>query len=689
MAWMIGVDTGGTFTDLIAVEEASGEMRIAKVASVPADPSLAVLKALEVLVEGGIDPADISFLAHGTTVATNALLESKGARSGLMITRGFRAIYEARGGSQPSGASLIDPFFRKPPLLVPQQHTVEVTERIDARGAILTPLNEDDVRRGARQLAEQGIVSIAVCFLFSFLEDAHERRAGEIIREAAPGLRVSLSSVVLPVVREYMRLSTTVVDAYVGPSVESYVTRLVERLESRGIRTPQLYMMQSNGGLVRMSAGARFASHLLLSGPAAGLIAAADLGRLTGHENIVTFDMGGTSTDIGVTIGGRVSEAQGGVLNGHDVGTPMLKVRTLGAGGGTIAWIGKDGLLKAGPQSAGAVPGPACYGRGGTEPTVTDANVVLGGLGGAKLAGDLVLDPARAEQVIATHIGKPLGLDVVAAADGIIRIVNNRMAVDLRLALQAQGQDPRRFALMSFGGAGGLHATTIARMVGIDRVLVPLRPGLNCAMGLLQTAVRHQYLRSHICALEAASPEEINAQLDGLAAQAAADARLEGFAPDAMQLDHFVELRYLHQGYQLTVPCPHPFREADRPRLKHAFDQLHRATYGQAAEREPAEIVTYRVESEIEVPRLRLPRLAQGDGRADRALVGERQIWDGERGGFTAGRVYDRGRLRAGDRLEGPAIITQLDATTLVGRGQRLTVDAHGTLIIEVGEATS
>ena len=683
MAWMIGVDTGGTFTDLIAVEDSTGETRFAKVASVPADPSQAVMAALDELMAAGIAPADVAFLAHGTTVATNALLEGKGAATGLLITRGFRAVYEARGASQPSGASLIDPFYRKPPLLVPQRHTEEITGRINARAEIVTPLDEDEVAHAARRLADQGINSLAICFLFSFLDDSHERRAAEIVREAVPGMRVSRSSVVLPVVREYIRLSTTVVDAYVGPSVERYVTRLVERLHKRGIRTPQLFMMQSNGGLVRMSVATRFASQLLLSGPAAGLIAAADLGRITGEPNIVTFDMGGTSADIGVIRDGRVGEAAGGVLAGQDIGTPMLKVRTLGAGGGTIAWIGKDGLLKVGPQSAGAVPGPAAYDRGGEAPTVTDANLVLGALGGAALAGGLTLDRERAARAIEHHVARPLGLDLVTAADGIIRIINNKMAVELRLALQAQGQDPRRFALLSFGGAGGLHAAEIARMVGIPRVLVPVRPGLNCAMGLLQTAVRHQYLRSSIRRLSDCAPAEINVQFAGLERQAAADAQAEGFAPAAMRLQHALELRYLHQGYQLAVPCPQPFRDGDHARVKRSFDELHYRTYGQSAAGEAAEVVTFRLESEIEVPRLTLPIMPAGDGRTTRAVIAERQLWDLAARRHRTALVHDRARLAPGDRLAGPAIITQLDATTIVLAGQTLLVDPHGTLVID------
>jgi N-methylhydantoinase A len=434
-----------------------------------------------------------------------------------------------------------------------------------------------------------------------------------------------------------------------------------------------------------MATGARFASQLLLSGPAAGLIAGAALGTAAGEPDVVTLDMGGTSTDIGVIAGGRVRESAAGVLAGQDVAQPMLKVRTLGAGGGTLAWIGKDGLLKVGPMSAGAVPGPAAYGRGGSEPTVTDANLVLGALGSAPLAGGLQLDKARALAAIETVVARPLGLDVVQAAEGIRRIVDNRMAVDLRLALQAEGQDPRRFALMAFGGAGGLHAAEIARMVAIPRVLIPPRPGLACAMGLLQTAVRHHYLRSRLGALSTFPLDAIAAIFAELQARALADARDEGFAREQVTLTRLVEMRYRQQGYQLPVPCPDPFTDADRASVKRAFDALHRQTYGQAAEGEEADIVTFRLEAAIAVPTLELPRLTEGDGHWQRALAGEAQLWDLAAHRFLAAPVLDRARLAPGDVVPGPAIVNQLDATTVVPAGQTMRVDRLGVLVIDTG----
>jgi N-methylhydantoinase A len=686
--WLVGVDTGGTFTDLIAVEQNTGELRRAKVPSVSRDPSAAVLDAMDKLFADGIDPGDISLFVHGTTVATNALLEGKGVRTGLLITRGFRAVYEARGWSQPSGSDLLDTFYQKPPLLAPQWLTEEVRERLDYRGEVVTALDEAGLRDSVHRLKAKGVEALAVCFLFSFLNPAHERRAAEIVAEIAPECRISLSSNVLPVIREYPRLSTTVIDAYVGPTIADYLMQLERRLIERGLKTPQLFLMQSNGGLMRISLGARHPNQTLLSGPAAGVIAGAELARVTHRRHVITFDMGGTSTDISVIVDGRLLETTQGQIAGQDIGTPMLRVRTLGAGGGTIAWIGKDGLLKVGPKSAGSVPGPACYGRGGEEPTVTDANVALGALSAdTVLAGSLRLDAARAARAIET-VAKPLGLDVLQGAAGILRIVNTQMAVDLRLALQEQGQDPRKFALVAFGGAGPLHATALARSVGIPTVLVPPYPGLNCAIGMLQTSVRHSYLKSEVGVLSRFPTQRMNDLFRGLREQAMAEASEEGFAPDAVKLTRLLDLRYPHQGYTLPVTCPADLADADKARLKQAFDDVHLQVYGQSAPKEDAEIVTFRLQAEIEVPRLELPKLAHGDGRAERALKGERPLFDIDAKRFASAKVYDRQALMAGDRIAGPAIIDQFDATTLVLGGQTATVDDTATIMIEASDRT-
>lgn len=679
--WMVGVDTGGTFTDLVAFEPLTGELRTIKVPSVPADPSSAVINALDELFRSGLAPREIGFLVHGTTVATNAVLESAGVRAGLLITRGFRAVYEARGWVRPDPIELLDTFFRKPPLLVPQSRTEEIPERMDYRGTALEPLDEQAVRAAARRLKARGVQAVAVCYLFSFRNPLHEERTAEILAEEEPAWRISLSSRVLPVIREYPRLSTTVVDAYVGPIMERYLVNLDRRLKERGITTPQIFLMQSNGGLMRITMGARFPNQTLTSGPAAGVVAGAALARGTGRRNFVTLDIGGTSTDISVIADARASETSSGRIAGQDVGTPMLAVHTLGAGGGTVAWIGRDGLMKVGPQSAGAVPGPACYGRGGTAPTVTDANLILGALGTKSvLGGRMALDRRLAEQAI-MDVARPLGLDLVTAAAGIVKIVNTNMAVDLRLAFQSRGEDPRRFALLAFGGAGPLHAAYLARDLGIPEVVVPLHPGLTSAMGLLQTDVRHLYLRSAVGLLSSYPVDEINAIFAELRRRAMDDVSEEGLDVTELRLKQQIDLRYLHQGYHLTVDGPDgEITQTHKQPIKAAFDDLHRRTYGASAPEEDAELVTLRVVSEVPVPHLRLPRIAAG--RVADARIGERPLYDLTSAEFANAYVYDRARLGADDRIAGPAIVEQYDSTTVVLADQVLTVDDFGNLLI-------
>ena len=687
-SWMVGIDTGGTFTDLIAFEVDSGELRVAKVSSEPADPSSAVMAALEELFATGVKPAEIASLVHGTTVATNAILEGKGVKTGLLITDGFRAVYEARGWARPEAKDLIDPFYRKPPLLAPQSLTHGIPGRMDYQGNELAPLDEDAVREAARALKAEGVASVAVSYLFSFQNGAHELRTAEILKEESADWRVSLSSVVLPTIREYPRQSTTVIDAYVGPNMQHYLERLSDKLIESGVKTPQVFLMQSNGGLMRITIGARFPNQTLLSGPAGGVVAGEELARITGQQEIVTLDMGGTSTDIAMITEGRADETNEGKIAGQDIGTPMLQVRTLGAGGGTIARIGPDGLLKVGPDSAGASPGPACYGRGGELPTVTDANLVLGALAADNvLGGRMTLDKDAAEKAIKTHVADPLGLSVVEAAAGILRIVNTNMAVDLRLAFQSRGEDPRKYMLAAFGGAGPLHSTLLARDLKIPKVLAPLYPGINSAMGLLQTSVRHVYLQSSVARLSEIGADRMNELFDGLEARAAEDVREEGFTPDQVTIHRQVDMRYQHQGYQLPVPCPaEKLTDADKPTLKTRFDEAHHRIYGASAPDEDAEVVTFRVIAEIVVPRLELPQIDQG-GDASKAQIATRPLYDLETATFGDAAIYDRAKLTAGDVFDGPAVVQQFDSTTVICAGMSCTVDAWGNLIIDTGEA--
>jgi len=423
----------------------------------------------------------------------------------------------------------------------------------------------------------------------------------------------------------------------------------------------------------------------LLSGPAAGVVSGIELAGLIGRRNVVTFDMGGTSTDISVIQNGRSEETTAGRIAGQDLATPMLAVGTLGAGGGTIAWIGKDGLMKVGPQSAGADPGPACYAKGGDLPTVTDANLILGALGTRNaLGGRLNLDREAAEAAVRTHLADPLGLDVIDAAAGILRIVNANMAVDLRLAFQYRGVDPRDFALVAFGGAGPLHAASLAEELRIPAVLVPPNPGLNSAMGLLQTKVKHVYLRSDLGLLSGYAPSRMNEHFAELRMRAEEDVREENFDLSEVRFRHQVDMRYLHQGYELAVDCPEDgMTESGKAALKSQFDTLHRTVYGASAEDEDAEIVTFRLLAEITVPRLSIPKLDDGDGDIGRARTETWPLYDPGTGGFNPASVFDRAKLRAGDRIDGPAIVEQFDSTTVIGAAQTATIDSYGNIVIE------
>lgn len=685
--WMVGIDIGGTFTDVAAMEMDSRELRIAKVPSEPGDPTRAVMAGLAELAQAvpGFRFSDIRFFAHGTTVATNALLEMKGARAGLLITRGYRGVYEVRGGTRPAGPDLVDTFYRKPPLLIAQKETEEIDERLAWDGSVLTSLDEDAVRRAARRFRDRGVKSIAVCYLFSFMNPAHETRTAEILREEYPECRVALSSSVLPVIREYRRISTTMLDAYVGPIVDGYLGRLSGRLREAGVETEQLYIMQSNGGLMRIDVASRYPNQTLLSGPAAGVVFAATLGNAIGEPNLITFDMGGTSTDISTVADGGYAETREGNISGQDIGTPMMEIRTLGAGGGTIAWIGPDGLLKAGPQSAGADPGPACYGRGGTEATVTDANLVLGYLDPASfIGGRMRIEPELAERAIREKVSRSFGLRLEEAALGVIRIVNVNMEVGLRLSLVERGLDPRRFALVAFGGSGPVHAGRVARNVGIPRVIVPSYPGISCAMGLMQTDVKHHYLQTRLASIASIPLDELNRVFAGLEDKALAEARLEGFDPKEVEIARQLDLRYPYQGYELTVPCPgRSIEEGDREAIRRAFDRHHAQVYGTSAPDEIPEVVNVRVVSTVLIPKLGLQELPRGE-EAGAEPAGERDIYFEETGKYVPTPIFHRHALRAGHRIDGPAVIEQLDATTVIYPLQRARVDRFGNLIIEV-----
>lgn len=686
--YRVAVDTGGTFSDFVFFDEERGALSIAKLPSTPHNPADAIIAGLERLLARGVAPADVVFFLHGTTVGTNAMLEEKGARTGLLITRGFRGVYEVGEQMRGYGPAMFDFYFGKPPLLVRPRHTYEVTERLDANGQVLVPLDPADVEHAAEALRRQGIESVAVCFLFSFRNPEHERRAGALLRARLDGVPVSLSSDVLPQVREYYRLSTTVINAYIRPVLARYLGELGARLDALGVRTPQRYVMQSNGGVASFQAGAERAVTTILSGPAGGVMAGLAIGAAAGYTNLVTFDMGGTSCDVALIAGGQPSVAALSTIGGRHIAVPILDINTVSAGGGTLARVERAGGLwqvRVGPDSAGAVPGPVCYRQGGEDPTITDADLVLGYLNPDNfVGGGIRLDREAAGAAILRRIAAPLGIDVARAADGIVKIIDVKMQEAVKAISTRRGYDLREFTLVAFGGAGPVHAARVARELGMARVLVPLYPGCTSALGLLTADVRHDYVRSKLDRVEAVDLEAANGIFAALAEQAAAELAAEGFAPHEVRLERSLDFRYAGQGYEVRVPVPDgPLTPEGLAAARRAFDRLHEQQFGHQAPEEPAEIVSYRVAAFGLVPKVALPRLERTGRPVEAARVGTRRAYFAEIGGEVACPIYDRARLAPGHTLVGPCIIEQLDSTTVVLPDQRLRVDPYGNLVLE------
>ncbi len=683
MAYRVTVDTGGTFSDFVYLNEETDEVTVAKLPSTPDDPSRAILAGVEVLLHRGVKPSDIFYFCHGTTVGTNALLEGKGVRAGLLVTQGFRGIYEVAEQCRPHGSAIFDIFYDRPPLLVPESRTGEVAERVSAQGEVLLPLDENALRATVRELREQDVKSVAVCLLFSFLKPEHEERARAIIEEEIPGVAVSLSSDVVPQIREYYRLSTTVINAYLEPILARYIANLEQRLAEVQVRTPQKYIMQSNGGMATFSASAKKAVATVLSGPAGGITASVQTCRTTGLKNLITFDMGGTSCDVALIKDGEPSVQSRGKIEGRDIALPMIDINTVSAGGGTLARVDRFGILEVGPQSAGAVPGPACYSRGGTEPTITDCNVVLGYLGEDNfLGGKMKLDSAAAYRAVETHVAKKLSLSVEDAAEGIVRIIDVKMQEAIKAISTMRGHDLSDFQLLAFGGAGPLHAARIAKELGMAGVVVPLYPGVYSAMGLLMSDEKHDYIRSKLSPLAKVNEADVAKVFDEQETHARRDHRAENFRDDQTGSERALDMRYAGQGYEITIACD---AGLDLAALRRKFDDSHKQMFGHTAPEEPVEIVSYRLRGIGFVPPVKLPSYRR-QGLTLKDAV--RETRKARFGGVTLDcPVYQRDRLDVGVSFEGPAIVDQLDATTVVPPGQSARVDEFKNILIAVGSA--
>jgi N-methylhydantoinase A len=671
----IGVDIGGTFTDIVALD-ARGRLTLAKVPSTPKDLLDGIAAATTtVLAHAGAKPADVERFIHGTTIATNAVLEQKGAVTAVLTTEGFEDVLELGRMKRSRMYDLaMDPEV--PTFLAPRRRRVGIRERLDAKGRVLVALNEDDVRAAVARLRAQGVQAIAVCYLFSFVNPAHERRTREIIAEIAPEISVSLSSDVDPTFREYERLCVTGFDAYLGPVVKRYLAGLADTLRGLGVPGVPL-IMRSRGGIVSAALAAQQPVTLFLSGPAGGVIGAAFAAERAGVRDFVSLDMGGTSNDVAVVHDGRPLLASEGAIGPYPVRTPMVDVNTIGAGGGSIAWIDAAGGLRVGPRSAGAEPGPACYGRGGDEATVTDASVVLGYLNPTRFAGgSMTLDVGAAERAVAA-VGRRLGVDAVSAAAGIHRVVNARMADQIRLVTIKRGYDPRQFVLVVLGGAGPVHGAALAAEMGMAEVLVPEAPGVLAAFGLLAAAIEHHHARTLQARTDAADLAAVNRCLAELDAAGQARMREEGVAAREVRVAYAADMRYVGQAYELEVPIAAPVTAGSVPDIVTAFHAVHERVYGYARAQQPVEFVNFRAVHTFPLPRPVVAAAARSGGSLDAARLGSRPAYFGE---FVPTAVYERARLPLGVRVPGPAIVEQTDTTTVIPPGVVAIVDDAGNL---------
>ncbi len=684
MAYRLGVDVGGTFTDLFLVGEGNGDgggrYRV-KTPSTPADPSEGVLTGVQrICAEAGIDVADIRNILHGTTVATNAVLESKGARVGLITTQGFQQILHLARSQTPGPlAGWIIMIKPDPPASLAD--TREAVERMDSTGGTIVPVDHAQVEGIVRDLVESGVETLTVALINSYVNGAHESEIGEIIERLYPGFPVTLSSEVLPEFREYERTLTACMNSYVRPKVAAYVNRLQEQLAGVGAKA-DVNILRSDAGLMTTREAARNPIYGVLSGPSGGVAGALFVARRAGYEDILTFDMGGTSTDVALCQNGQPTIGRETAIGHFRIKVPSVNVHTVGAGGGSIAHVPElTKALRVGPQSAGAEPGPAAYGKGGADPTVTDANVVLGHLPPQLLGGEMTLDVDAARAAV-QKVADAMGLDSVEqAAEGILAIVNENMAGALRLVSVQRGHDPRDFALVAYGGAGPLHANALAELMGSFPVIVPPAPGLLCAIGDLVADFRDEFAQTYIRLVGEASGEEVADILDTLGGHARDWLTAEGIAEDAQRIDYTADMRYHRQGYEIPVSLdPAEARSGGLADLEERFNALHEQLYGFRMPGTASEIVNLRAVGYGAVPKPELPTGELGSPDASAAVVEEHEvIFDGR---STPTKVYDRSKLDPGAVLSGPAIVTEFDSTTVVLPGYRAEVDAYFNILI-------
>jgi len=680
MALRLGIDVGGTFTDLFLHDDETGNFWLAKTPSTPEDQSIGVLTGThEICERAAIDAARLEVILHGTTVATNAVLEGKGARVGLLVTQGWAHLMHLAESWTPG--PLFGFFdYVKPEPLVEFEDIREVPERLDSSGNELTPLDEDATRSAVGELRDAGIEALTVCLLNSYANPDHERRVEAIAKDALGPIPVSISSNITPEFREYARAVTTVMNSYVGPVLQRYLSSLEQKLVESKIPAP-LQVVRSDGGLQSLAAAREHPVQTVLSGPSGGVNGAAFVSHRAGHDRILTLDMGGTSTDVAVCIGGAPTITRETQVGSFPVRAPSVDVESIGAGGGSIASVSPvTGALRVGPESAGAVPGPAAYGRGGEQPTVTDANVVLGHLPPVLLGGAMTLDVDAAHAAVGT-VAESMGVDVPRAAEGIVAIVNENMLGALRVVTVQKGLDPTEFALVAFGGAGGLHANAVAETLGCYPVIVPPEPGVLSALGFVAADVRNEFAQTHIGATERVDAGEVAGLLGDLGRQADGWLAGEGVEQDAREVTYVIDMRYYRQGFELPVDLEAAELEAlDLDALAERFRALHDRLYGFSLPG-AVEVVNLRARALGRVTKPSLPEHELAEADAADAQVGTHDVW--RDGAQLPAPLYDRAALKPGMGFEGFAIVTQYDATTVVLPGHAASVDRWDNLIIE------
>lgn len=691
MKYRVGVDVGGTFTDLVSIDE-QGRMKISKVPSTPDDSSIGIMNSID---KAGVDLRDATFFSHGATVGANTIIEHKGVRTAIVATEGFGDLIEIRKG-QRTPTDPLDMYDLQMDLpqdyvggydpLVYKPYRFEVPERVNYKGDVIKPLDEDAVRRIAKEIRAKDVKAVAICYLFSFVNPKHEQRTAEILRQMLPDVPISVSSEILPIIREYERLSTTTLNAYIMPIMQSYVQNLRNKLSARGFNR-EYYIMQSSGGIMSSELAGLRPIYTIDSGPAGGVSAAADLGLALGYPNVIAFDMGGTTAKVCVIHEGKPSVTTQFWADGkYFIGAPVMDMAEIGAGGGSIVWLDDANSVHVGPQSAGAKPGPACYQLGGTEPTITDTDMVLGYINSDYfLGGDMKVTIEASRAAIKKKVADKLGMSLTEAAHGIYRLVNANMEGAMRVVTVQRGYDPRDFTMVAFGGTAAVHAVRMAQELRIPRIVVPMIPGCFSAVGLVTADARYDTFRSYVTRASQADPERMQAIYNEMEDEGLSKIKELGFKKKEVLLKYEIAMRYVGQSHEVTFEIPKPrITRNFIGKLQEMFHERHETLFGHSSPGSATEFVTLAVSATGPMPKSQMFEIDKGTASPERARKKDRKAYFEEFNDYVDCPTYERSQLKAGNVLVGPAIVEQMDTTTVIPPRQKAKIDKFGNIIIDV-----